>query len=345
MRHDCRKTHGGLIRALCAAMIAAAPLAAGTPVQAAPAVSALAKARSQFQQALALETAGDWGGALSLFQDVAAVKITPQVRFHIGLCQENLGKLVAANGEYQLAAAAADDSNATEVKAQVVARLDALRARIPKIVIKRGTGGDYATVSLDGVVLGAALIGKEMTVDPGPHTVEGRAPGFNLFMNSFNIGEKETKTIEVTLPRKSPGVATAGASPAPGGAAASGEMDEAPTDTTKRGKNYAPYIVGGIGVASLAASGIFFILRASAISDLDSECPSRSICSAHADDLYNQGKTYNTLASITLAAGLVGVSAGVVLFLVNKPTSTSGATAVQVAIEPSLGGAALRATF
>src|SRR5689334_16529333 len=51
----------------------------------------LDKARAQFQQGLALETAGDWAGALSLFVQVAAVKLTPQVRFHVGLCEEHLG--------------------------------------------------------------------------------------------------------------------------------------------------------------------------------------------------------------------------------------------------------------
>jgi hypothetical protein len=334
---------------LCAAMIAAAPLAAGAPAEAAPAAGALARARSQFQQALALEAAGDWGGALSLFQEVASVKITPQVRFHIGLCQENLGKLVAANGEYQLAAAAAEDANATEVKAQVVARVDALRARIPKIVIKRGTGGEYATVSLDGVSLGAAMIGKEMTVDPGPHTVEGRAPGFNLFMNSFNIGEKETKTIEVTLPRKTSAVGKASAALGPGAGAGSTEVDGAPADEgPKGGKNYLPYVVGGIGVASLVASGIFFILRAGAISDWDAACPpSTNVCSSDAQSIHDRGRLYSTLAPVTGVVGLVGVSAGVVLYFVNKPSSSSGATRTQVALEPARGfpGAAIRATF
>jgi hypothetical protein len=328
-------------------MIAAAPLTASAPAQAAPAASALARARSQFQQALALETAGDWGGALSLFQEVAAVKITPQVRFHIGLCQESLGKLVAANGEYQLAAAAADDANATEVKAQVVARVDALRARIPKIVIKRGTGGEYATISLDGVSLGAAMIGKEMTVDPGPHTVEGRAPGFNLFMNSFNIGEKETKTIEVTLPRKTSVAAKGTAAPAP--VAGSADTEGASMDATvKSGKNYLPYVVGGIGVASLVASGVFFILRAGAISDMNAACGSSGgACGPEAQGIYDKGKLYSTLAPITGVVGLVGVSAGVVLYLVNKPASASGATGMRVAVEPTRGfpGAAIRATF
>ena len=56
-------------------------------------------AREQFAQALSLQTAGDWAGALTLLKEVAAIKPTPQVRFNIALCEEKLGRLVAALGE------------------------------------------------------------------------------------------------------------------------------------------------------------------------------------------------------------------------------------------------------
>src|SRR5262245_42744549 len=64
----------------------------------------LKRARERFAQAIALQTAGDWAGALALFKEVLAVKPTPQVRFNIALCEEKLGRLVAAMGDYELAA-------------------------------------------------------------------------------------------------------------------------------------------------------------------------------------------------------------------------------------------------
>ena len=57
---------------------------------------AIKRAREQFGQALSLQTGGDWAGALALLKEVAAVKPTPQVRFNIALCEERLGRLVAA---------------------------------------------------------------------------------------------------------------------------------------------------------------------------------------------------------------------------------------------------------
>src|SRR6266536_1068043 len=120
---------------------------------------AIDRARAQFRQGLALETAGDWAGALSLFQQVASVKLTPQVRFHIGLCEEHLGRLASALGDYEIAAHEADEAKVAEVSAQVAARRDDLQARIPKLTIVRGSGAEYATLSLDGVSLGSSSIG------------------------------------------------------------------------------------------------------------------------------------------------------------------------------------------
>src|SRR5262245_40360401 len=152
--------------------------------EAKPTPSALDRSRSQFHQGLALETAGDWAGALALFQQVALVKLTPQVRFHIGLCEEHLGQLAAALGDYELAAHEADEAKVPEVSAQVASRRDDLRARIPQLTITRGPGAEYASVSLDGVSLGASSIGTKLPVDPGPHRIEALASGFKPFRST-----------------------------------------------------------------------------------------------------------------------------------------------------------------
>jgi hypothetical protein len=68
----------------------------------------LKRARAQFQQATELEQAGNWAAALQQFREVGQVRMTPQVRFHIAVCEEKLGRLVAALGGYELALAEAD---------------------------------------------------------------------------------------------------------------------------------------------------------------------------------------------------------------------------------------------
>jgi hypothetical protein len=298
----------------------------------------------QFQQALARESAGDWAGALSLVQQVAAVKLTPQVRFHVGLCEERLGKLSAALGDYQLAAVEAQDAKASEVAAQVAARTEELRARIPKLVISRGKGADYAAISLDGVSLGSSSVGTELPVDPGPHNVEAQARGFKPFNTTIDLAEKDLKKIEVTLEANPQSATTA----APGGEEGT---TAAPVAEAESPKSPLPFIIGGVGVASLAASGIFFVLRANAIKTLDEKCgPDRSRCPPDQQSTYNDGKTYNVVADVTLAAGVVGVGVGVVLFLTRKKKAPTASASIDIAPLLPVGaheptGAALQGTF
>jgi hypothetical protein len=182
---------------------------------------ALKRAREQFGQALALQTAGDWAGALALLKEVAAVKSTPQVRFNMALCEEKLGKLVAALGDYELAAADARAEKADQVAEEVEGRLEALRQRIPKITVKRGAGAEAALVVVDGVSLGDQVIGTPMPTDPGPHTVEATAPGFKSFRKSVRVGEQQSETVEIVLeaepaPPPVTGAAGGGLRPGPG---------------------------------------------------------------------------------------------------------------------------------
>jgi hypothetical protein len=291
---------------------------------------ALKRAREQFGQALALQTAGDWAGALSLLKEVAAVKSTPQVRFNMALCEEKLGKLVAALGDYELAAADAHAEKADQVAEEVEGRLESLRQRIPKLTVKRGAGADAASISLDGVSLGDQVIGTPMPTDPGPHAIEARAPGFKLFRQAVRVAEQQSETIEVVL--------EAEPTPPPG----TGPGAPAPV----AGRSRVPgYIIGGFGIASLATSGVFFGLRAGKISDLDKVCDANLQCPASAKSDISTGKTYNLVADVTLAVGIAAVASGVVLVLTSGPGSTGPERGPSVALAPALGGAQLLGKF
>jgi hypothetical protein len=314
-------------------LAASLPAVAGNPpTPAAPAAgptadkATLINARQQFQQALALETAGDWAGASSLFQQVAQVRLTPQVRFHIALCEEHLGKLAAALGHYQIAADEAQEAHATEVAAQVASRTEVLKARIPRVLLERGAGADYASISLDGVLLGASSIGSELPVDPGPHIIDATSQGFKPFNAKFQIAEKENKKIEIVLEAAPPPPVEDKAISASGGGAVA-----PPT------KNLAPFIVGGVGVASLAASGVFFLLRSKSINSLEESCPTKTSCPASDKSTYDQGKTYTVVADVTLGIGIAGVAAGATLFLLNRKKPAAPATAGSVQVVPLWG--------
>ena len=52
-----------------------------------------------------------------------------------------------------------------------------LEARIPKLTIRRGEGAESAKIQVDGVDFGETQIGKQVTIDPGPHKIVARVAG------------------------------------------------------------------------------------------------------------------------------------------------------------------------
>src|SRR5690349_18392834 len=176
--------------------------------------SELKKARAQFQQATELEQAKNWTAALQAFREVGQVRMTPQVRFHIAVCEEGLGRLVAALGGYELALADADKVGA-DFKAEVEENVTKLRARIPKLVIERGSGANAAAIELDGVAVGDSSVGVEVPLDPGPHAVTAKAPNRKPFEANVTLTEQETTRLEVVLEELPPEVRATGPGIAP----------------------------------------------------------------------------------------------------------------------------------
>ena len=249
----------------------------------------LSMARAQFQRGIELEQAGNYTTALEQFRDVGQVRMTPQVRFHIATCEEKLGRLVTALGGYQLAFADADKVGA-DFKTEVEGAVRRLEASIPKLLIERGMGAEAAEIELDGVALGATSVGVAVPLDPGPHSVFAKAPGYLPFSQTISIGRDEAKTVNIAR-------ALAPVEVAP-------PRSQGPVSSfEKPNSRLIPYVIGGVGLASLIGSGVFFGLRQSAISDLEAQCgPNRAACPSSAASEYSNLKVYNVAAQVTLGA-------------------------------------------
>jgi hypothetical protein len=295
----------------------------------------LERARQQFRQGLALEAAGDWAAALAKFIEVGKVKLTPQVRFHSARCNEQLGRLNEALGEYRLAEYEAGQQGLKEAQEITQAR-QALESRVPKLVIKRGEGAESARIELDGVELGEAQIGQPVAVDPGPHSVIAKLGGDRQIEQSATVKESETQEVVLVAP------ASAAVAKAP---PASGSGVE-PVDTGEKKVHHSPlpWIVGGVGVAGLAASGAFFALRQGAQSDIDKLCRG-NVCPKSAEqtvkDKQDQGKLDTALSMVFLGVGVAGLGVATYLLVsgAGSHQESAGVTLpVDVAMLPTGGG-------
>lgn len=276
----------------------------------------LSRARAQFQRGIELEQAGNWAGALELFRQVGEFKMTPQVRFHIALCEENLGKLVAAMGGYALALADADEVGVS-FKAEVEQRIEDLKARIPKITIERGAGALAARIEFDGVSLGESKIGVPNPVDPGPHLIEARLSGYHPFSETVIVAEEQNKTVTIAMKKieepKEPAAATPTSSP------------KADRGVPEERSLLAPIIVGSVGVAALAAGGTFYLLRENEVADLQELCGGTD-CSRLtgeqlriASDKKDTMQSYNLLSQVSFGLGVAAIGGAVALYFLTGP--------------------------
>ena len=284
--------------------------------------------------------------------------MTPQVRYHIALCEEALGKLVAALGGYELALADAESvGDGVGFKQEVEASVNELRARIPKVVIERGPGAEAASIELDGVALGESSVGVEVPLDPGPHALVATAPGYKDYSETIEMVEEETRTVKINLESlaSDDGPVAADAGTADEGVAA------------KSGKKYSfyPYVLMGVGAATMAASGVlYFGVRASDISELEDKCDKidadHYTCeNAPPEDKAdlrkrkNRVDTLNYLSPALLGAGVLLAGAGATLFYLDlknaKQSAASHGQAGMVlagsAPGADLGGVSLVGTF
>ena len=307
----------------------------------------LAAARLVFVEGKQLEGKGNWAEALEKFKKVAMVKMTPQVRFHIALCEENLGKLVSATRGFELAAEEAKlaGSSAAEVEKLAPERAAALRGRLAKLRIEITGKLIDSRVSLDDTVLSAKELGVEVPVDPGAHVIEVRdKEGKSTFRKELTFREKGSESVEVPVDDKDP-------PPAP--------LDTPAPPPPPPPSRTPVYVAGAVGAAAFAASAVFWVMRSNALSQAISECggePDKSgryQCNSNADkarveDLANQGRTNALLGGVFLGVGAAGAATAIGFLIasaVRKPPPPAAPAKATLWLVPTGTGAQLVGVF
>lgn len=165
-----------------------------------PTPSEIALARRLFADALVLENAGNWSGAIAKLKDAIAIKETPGLRYHLAHCQEQRGALVAASLDYERASELIQaGAQAPDVEQLLELANQRLLTQIPKLTLVLPPDVSGASVEIDGKLVSPAIIGKAMPIDPGSHRVVARAPGRAPFEKKLVVGSGESLTLELAL--------------------------------------------------------------------------------------------------------------------------------------------------
>jgi PEGA domain len=325
-----------MIRGVLAGLVGAALLLAPIPVAAqSTQPSELAAARSLFNEARELEKQGQWAEALTTLEAVASVRMTAQVRFHIALCHEHIGKLVAARNGFETARREAREEKAEQVLLESTEHIEALEARIPSVRIKLSEQPPGLSVLIDGDEIQTGLLAVPIPLDPGEHRVRVTAPGHEDVERIVSLEEGATQDLAIEM---QPLPAPVAAKPKPMTQAPIAPSPPPKQESTRDGNVTSGdptlgWVLVGTGGALLVGSAVSAIVRSSAISDIDDSCPSHTGCDPSLKDTRDQAQTFGTLAAVLGGLGVATVGAGGYLVWSSSPGQ---ADETNVAIRPTI---------
>lgn len=286
----------------------------------------LTAARQTFIEGKELEKKGKWTEALEKFQKVAAVKMTPQVRFHVALCEENLGKLVSAARGFELAAEEAKlaGSSAAEVAQNAPVRAAALKKRLASLQLTIKGKLVSSKIFIDDVAIGKGATDAPIPMDPGAHVVEVKnEKGSSTFRKELTLAEQASEAIELAIDDPDPGAKKDG--------------NEPPAFVLVPPSRAPVYVAGSIGAASLVAAGVLYGLSAGTIAQVKETCKDQENltgCDPSMQATADQGRLYGTLGTVMVGVGAAGVITAVTLYFVMKPKKVPASGAPAPAAPP-----------
>jgi hypothetical protein len=278
--------------------------------------------------------------ACSKFADSQRLDPAIGTLMHLAVCHEKMGKLATAWSEFTDVAGQAQRVRQREREDFARQHAAALDPKLQKIIIELSHPPEGTAIKLDDAALPLGVLGTEIPLDPGEHSLEVTAPGMKPWRQAkLNMGPSAVVTrVQVTLEEDVPVVAKTPATtiaPAPSSA-----PERGPTSSTSVGK----LVVGvSVGVLGLVAGGIALDdgLTSAQRSGDEGKFPAGS--TALVTDT-NQASEARTYAIVFGVAGAAAVGTGIYLIVTSlgRTPSASGAASVTPLLGPGLAGGEMR---
>ncbi len=336
-----------------------ATLTAFVPITAqAQSSSEQAAAEALFKQGRDLMAAGQYGEACPKLVESERLDPAPGTLLNLATCYEKNGQVASAWVTYKEAATAAHKADQSERARMAHDKAAELEPSLPTLTIVVPAAADVPELQVrrDGELVGRPEWGAAIPLDPGVHAIEARAPGRKVWQGQApiaGIGTKASLEIPVLeqLPEAppEPGGGPGGAAAAVTGSSLLGESVALPPPPSHPGatQRAAAWVVGGVGLAGVAAGAVFGIIANSDNkSAADNDCFS-TVCTAQGISSTSDAKNAATVSTIAFAAGGGLVAVGIVLWLTapSDKHRTAGSIRLAPLVAPDTGGALIAGSF
>jgi len=296
-------------------------LARPTPAQAQGADNPAALAL--FEDGKRLTSEGDYAQGCPKL--LASFNLVPKLGTLLNLadCYERSGRTASAWARFTEAAALADRSGQQERADFARTHAAALAPRLSRIVITLTSPvAEGLVVQRDGTAVDAAAFGTAVPVDPGPHTIEARAPHRQPWTSSVVVeldAGQRTVAIPVLALAGEPG-AVAVPAPFP----VTEPPPEPATPPSRSPQRTWAIVAGSVGLGGLAASLVIGALASRRYdqSNTDGGCVNDR-CTSRGLDERSSASSIAGVATGLAVGGAVLLGAGAVLYLTAPSTRPS----------------------
>jgi serine/threonine-protein kinase len=303
-----------------------------TRADAAPTPSEVAIAQGLYDAAKKLMGEGRFLEASAKLEESMRLDPGLGTQYQLADCYEHVGKTASAWAAYLQIAATAHGSGQAEREKVARARVKALEAKVPHlvIVVPLDSRASDLEVKRDGTVVGPAQYDTLIPLDPGPHTISATARGKSWEQQTTLL--IDGATTKVTIP-----VLGEDAPPPPIAAAAEPvhaapvQPEPAPEQPSTGGtQRTLGVLTAGVGLVGIGLGTFFGVQSMGKNSDAKQECDATG-CSPAGVTLRNDAISAGNLSTISFIAGGVLFAGGVTLYLTapRRPDATGVARALR----------------
>jgi serine/threonine-protein kinase len=295
-----------------------------------------AAAEALFIQGRELLAAGKAAEACERFEASNSLDRGVGVLLHLADCYEQTQRLASAWATFEEVASLAN-SRGESNRAQIArVRSASLKPRLSFVQFDVANAASGQTLDRNGKPIPQAAWGAPIPVDAGAWTIHASAPARETYTLEVRIELEQPGVKHIAIPallpvQPKPTLATdlSAASPDKASAAPPPPVGN-PPDTNGSWQEPAAWVLGGVGVAGLIASGVLSILAVSAKRDADANCQragDQERCNLNGTKTQNRAVTFANVASVTGIAGGVVLAGGIGLYFTAPSLGAPGPNA------------------
>jgi len=313
--------------------------------QAQPRAADKALATELFNSGRVLMSTGHLAEACAQLERSQSLDPATGTLLNLAVCHEKIGRTASAWAEFQDARILAQRDGRDDRVTLADEHLRTLQGKLCRltIVVPPDVANADLQVRRDGGLLPREAWGVALPVDPGTHDVEASAKGNKPWSSLIDVTETDcmqTVTISAMVPidpanpstdhPEDSAVQPSGplehaASTAPARSPGPPQLSVSPVRAAPgadRGRMRAGILVGGVGLAALAAASVFGVLAIEKRHASDDECTDNR-CTPLGVSLNNTAKLDADVSTVGFAIGLSAVAAGAWLWLSSRPSATT----------------------